>query len=203
MQGVFDRRNFQLKGKMGTRVLLISHAATPAMRQGRFPADDPLDARGIADATTWRERLPPIEDAVAFSSPAPCARDTAQALGLAIRVAPDLVDVDYGQWRGRRLAEVAEDTPHELAAWSRDAYAASHGGESFVQVIARVGGWLDALDGTASVVAVTSAPVIRAALIHALNAPPASFTRIEIAPLSVVELRRSARGWVWWPARSF
>jgi broad specificity phosphatase PhoE len=110
--------------------------------------------------------------------------------------------MDYGQWRGRRLAEVAEDAPHELATWSRDPSAASHGGESFVQVLARVSGWLDSLNETASVVAVTHAPVIRAALIHALNAPPASFSRIEIAPLSVIELRRSARGWAWWPAQS-
>jgi broad specificity phosphatase PhoE len=187
---------------MDTRVLLVSHAATPAMRQGRFPADDPLDARGIADAMAWRERMPPVKEAVAFSSPAACARDTAQSLGLKALVAPGLADMDYGQWRGRRLAEVAEDAPHELATWSRDPSAASHGGESFVQVLARVSGWLDSLNETASVVAVTHAPVIRAALIHALNAPPASFSRIEIAPLSVIELRRSARGWAWWPTQS-
>jgi broad specificity phosphatase PhoE len=187
---------------MNTRVLMVSHAATPAMRQGRFPADDPLDARGIAEASAWREGMPPITDAVAFSSPVACARDTARALGLEALVAPGLADMDYGQWRGRRLAEVAEDAPHELATWIRDPDAAPHGGESFVQVLARVSGWLDSLGETASVVAITHAPVIRAALIHALNAPPASFRRIEIAPLSVIELRLSARGCAWWPAQS-
>jgi hypothetical protein len=35
-----------------------------------------------------------------------------------------------------------------------------------------------------------------------LNAPAVSFAHIEIAPLSVVEIRRSARGWAWWPAQS-
>lgn len=187
---------------MDTRVLLVSHAATSAMRQGRFPADDPLDARGVADASAWRERWLLIGAAVALSSPAACACDTAQALGLEVRVTPELAEMDYGQWRGRRLADIADETPHELAAWTRDPDAAPPGGESFVQVLARVSGWLDSLDETASVIAITHASVIRAALIHALNAPAASFARIEIAPLSLIELRRSARGWTWWPAQS-
>jgi broad specificity phosphatase PhoE len=185
---------------MNTRVLLVSHAVTPAMRQSRFPADDPLDARGIADATAWRERMPPIKDAVAFTSPAACARDTAQALGLKALVAPGLADVDYGQWRGRRLADISEETPHELAAWTHDPAAPPPGGESFSQVFARVGGWLDSLDenATGSMVAITHAPVIRAAVIHVLKAPPASFVCIQVAPLTSVELRRSTRGWTWW-----
>lgn len=188
---------------MDTRVLLVSHAATPAMRQGRFPADDRLDARGIADAEAWRERLPSTNDAVALSSPAACARETAHALGLAARITPELAETDYGQWRGRRLAELAEEAPHELAAWSRDPRAAPHGGESFAETLARVGCWLDSLGETSSVVAITHASVIRAALIHALDASPASFTRIEVAPLSVVEIRRSARGWAWWVQENF
>jgi broad specificity phosphatase PhoE len=150
----------------------------------------------------WREHLAVAEDAMSFSSPAACARDTARAFGIEPRVASELADLDYGQWRGRRLADIADETPHELAAWTRDPNAAPHGGESFVQLLARVGRWLDALDPTASVVAVTHASVIRAALIHALRAPALSFSRIEIAPLSVVELRRSTRGWTWWPAQS-
>jgi broad specificity phosphatase PhoE len=187
---------------MDTRVLLVSHAATAAMRQGRFPADDPLDARGIAQARAWRERMPSLGAAIALSSPAACARETAEALGFAVQVTPELADMNYGEWCGRRLAELAEDVPHELAAWSRNPDAPLQGGESFAQVLVRVGGWLDALDETASVVAITHAPVIRAALLHALNAPAVSFAHIEIAPLSVVEIRRSARGWAWWPAQS-
>ncbi|CAG4897425.1 histidine phosphatase family protein [Paraburkholderia gardini] len=48
------------------------------------------------------------------------------------------------------------------------------------------------------VVALTHAVVIRAALIHVLGAPAESFGRIGIAPLSIVELRRSREGvWTW------
>jgi broad specificity phosphatase PhoE len=194
---------------MTTRLLLISHPATAAMRSGQFPADGPLDrfdftsdaqnVRHKAAVEALRERLPAHGDAFAFSSPAACARDTAEALGLAAQVDAGLDDMDYGRWRGQRLADIAAAEASALAQWSSDPDAAPHGGESFSAVLARVGGWLDGLDDSGTVIAVTHAPVIRAAILHALAAAPASFPRIEVAPLSVVELRHSAHGWRWWP----
>jgi broad specificity phosphatase PhoE len=89
----------------------------------------------------------------------------------------------------------------------RDPDAAPHGGEPFSQAVKRIGEWLDTLDVAQSnardVIAVTHAAIIRAAVIHALAASPVIFPRIEIAPLTVVELHRSEqRGWTWWPASS-
>jgi broad specificity phosphatase PhoE len=197
---------------MDMRLLLMSHAATAAQRAGRFPADDPLDARGLAEveAIANASRL---RDAAAFVSPAVCARDTARALGLAASVDDALADLDYGSWQGRRLADLAIEAPQQLAAWTRDPDAAPPGGESFSQLVKRVGQWLDALGtpdaangGTAiqtsskqapTVIAVTHAPLLRAAIVHATGASPAVFPRIEIAPLAIVELRRSPRGWAW------
>ena len=206
---------------MNLRLLLISHAPTAAMPAGRFPADDPLDARGLADAQAAQARLSHLShlaafnEAPAFVSPAACARDTASALGLNAKVDAALADIDYGNWKGRRLADLAAQTPIDLTAWMRDPDAAPHGGESFSQAVKRIGEWLDTLDvalhdaqgkapGNArDVIAVTHAPIIRAAVIHALSASPAIFPRIEIAPLTVVELHRSEqRGWTWWPASS-
>jgi broad specificity phosphatase PhoE len=196
---------------MTTRLLLISHPATAAMRSGQFPADGPLDrfdfasdtqnARHKAALEALRERLPAHGDAFAFSSPAVCARETAVALGLSAQIDAGLSDMDYGRWRGLRLADIAATEASELAQWSSDPDAAPHGGESFSMVLARVGAWLDGLDHSGTVIGVTHAPVMRAAILHALAAPPASFPRIEVAPLSVVELRRSAHGWLWWPGQ--
>lgn len=225
---------------MDTRLLLISHASTAAMRAARFPADDPLDARGLAEAATARARLSIPDDVVVFVSPAVCARDTASALGLAATVHEALADLDYGRWHGRRLADLADlavEAPQDLAAWTHDPDAAAHGGESFSQLVKRIGRWLDTLDdelsksmihakdsalgdgadgaknhapssagtrsaphNTQNIIAVTHAPVVRAAIVHVLGASPAIFSRIEIAPLSTVELRHSRRGWTWWPA---
>jgi broad specificity phosphatase PhoE len=188
---------------MPLRLLLLSHAATAAMRRGAFPDDDPLDERGFAAAQAWRGHLPASPDAAIFSSPASCARETARALDLPARVAAELADIDHGRWRGQRLADIAADEAQALAAWLGDPDAAPHGGESFAAAASRVGAWLDGLDGALeTVVAVTHAAIVRAAVIHALRAPPASFLHIEIAPLAVVELRRSDRGWVWLPTVS-
>ncbi|SEJ04816.1 histidine phosphatase family protein [Paraburkholderia diazotrophica] len=187
---------------MRTRLLLISHPATAAQRKGAFPADEPLDARGIAEAARFRMSNDALLNAVdtALSSPAACALETARALGLDAAIAPDLADIDYGRWRGRRLSELANEKPEALAAWSRDPSAAPHGGESFDALMLRVGRWLDAFDRDGTALAITHAPVIRAALLHVLRAPSDAFSRIEIAPLSIVELQRGERGWTWWPA---
>ncbi|MBN3757413.1 histidine phosphatase family protein [Paraburkholderia sp. Tr-20389] len=186
---------------MRTRLLLISHPATAAQRKGMFPDDDPLDARAAEDAAAFRASNGPLLDAgLALSSPAACALDTAKALGLAAHAVPALADADYGRWRGRRLLELADEEPDALAAWTRDPSAAPHGGESFDALTLRIGGWLDALEHRGNVIAVTHASVIRAALMRVLQAPLATFTRVEIPPLAVVELRRDERGWTWWPA---
>jgi len=196
---------------MDTRLLLVSHASTAAQRAGRFPADDPLDARGLAEAEAHaaRLRLAIADNAPAFVSPAACARETAAALGLAASVEAGLADLNYGKWQGRRLADLAAEAPQDIAAWTRDPDAAPHGGESFSQLVKRVGEWLEASSDGATdrastrlrdVIAVTHAPVLRAAIVFALGASPDIFPRIEIAPLSMIELRRSPRGWTWWPA---
>ncbi|MGF6774743.1 broad specificity phosphatase PhoE [Paraburkholderia sp. GAS199] len=196
---------------MDKRLLLLSHGSTAAMRAGRFPADDPLDERGLAEVAAAAERVHAAlgGTAAVFVSPARSARQTAAALGMEVdaTVESRLNDIDYAAWHGRRLADLAAEAPHDLAAWMRDPDCAAHGGESFSQLVKRVGQWLDAADlsahGTdrATVgLVITHATVIRAALIHALGASPTVFARIDITPLSLVELRHSARGWVWRPA---
>jgi broad specificity phosphatase PhoE len=196
---------------MDTRLLLISHASTASMTAARFPArhraafpgDDPLDARGLALAEAARGRLPLPDNTLAFVSPEHRTRETAATLGIAAAYEDALADLDYGEWHGRKLADLEAEAPDALATWTRDPDANAHGGESFSQLVRRIGNWLDAPDGVRDqprpVVAVTHATVIRAAIVHALEASPATFLRIEIAPLSLVELRYSRRGWTWWP----
>jgi len=141
---------FMELNRMDIRLLLISHASTAAMRAARFPADDPLDAPGLADAGAARARLSIPDNAATFVSPAVCARDTASALGLDAIVHEGLADMDYGVWHGRRLADLAVEAPLELAAWTHDPDAAAHRGESFSELVKRVGRWLDSLDDTLS-----------------------------------------------------
>jgi broad specificity phosphatase PhoE len=60
----------------------------------------------------------------------------------------------------------------------------------------RVGAWLDALPpDTGRALAVTEPAVIRAAIAHALDAPPAAFWRIAVLPLSTTHLTAHNSRW--------
>jgi broad specificity phosphatase PhoE len=57
-------------------------------------------------------------------------------------------------------------------------------------------GWLEwVIDDQGRVVAVTHAAVVRAAIVLAVDAKPASFWRIDIAPLCRVRLRGEHGRW--------
>jgi broad specificity phosphatase PhoE len=78
----------------------------------------------------------------------------------------------------------------------RDPAAAPHGGESLLALLGRVGCWLDAhaRDG-GRVLAVTHAGPVRAAVVHALGAPPDAFWRLDVAPLSRTVLHAHDGRW--------
>jgi broad specificity phosphatase PhoE len=108
-----------------------------------------------------------------------------------------LRDCDYGHWRGRRLADIQAAHPAELATWLSDLSAAPHGGEPLLALMLRASDWVaDRLHDDGHTIAVTHAAVIRAALIGVLGAPPEAFWRIDVAPMSVVDLRSDKRRWV-------
>ncbi|MBB5190955.1 broad specificity phosphatase PhoE [Silvimonas terrae] len=185
---------------MTTRLFLISLASTPALRKGHFPADEGLDERGRQEALAARLVEQVSAESRLIISPARLAQDTALLWPMPAQIEPALADMNYGAWRGRALAEVGEQEPAALGAWLTQADASAGGGESFTDVHARVGAWLAQLVQAGDVVALTHAPVIRAAILHALQAPASSFGRIDIPPLTVVALRHNAHGWCWWPS---
>lgn len=199
---------------MPTTVWLVSHAANAAQRSGTFPhapqessgdVGETLDARAIEALAAWRERwharlagdghrAPRV-----LTSPAAIARASARAAGFEAMSDAALADAAYGAWQGQRLTDLAREAPEALAAWTRDpGFRPPGGGESFNDLRTRVGVWLDALpESEPGVLAFTHASVIRAAILHALGTPSASFRSVEIAPLSVTALRRAQHGWVW------
>ncbi|ONI87576.1 hypothetical protein ALI144C_09345 [Actinosynnema sp. ALI-1.44] len=166
------------------RVVLISHAATPATRCASFPDDEPLERPGDPLVVN-------LGRFTRFSTgPETRCRQTAAALGWDAAVEEALADLDFGDWRGRALEDVAD------FSWLTDPSAAPHGGESVRDVVARVGGWLDGLRGTGErVAAVTHPAVVRAAIVHVLTAPAQAFWRIDVAPLSVTRLTNSGQNW--------
>jgi len=179
---------------MTTRLHLLCSASTSSVSSIAFAADEPLDPRGRETLKRLSGRLPSCD--IVLRSPARRAAQTAEGLALDARMEPSLRDCDFGRWAGRSLAEVEAQAPEAIADWLQNPHAAPHGGESFADVMTRVGGWMDSLlASNASILAITHPSVIRAAIAHALGAGPETFRHIDVAPLTRVKL--SGRGGRW------
>ncbi|OBA84503.1 histidine phosphatase [Mycobacterium sp. 1164966.3] len=172
-----------------SRLTLVSHGMTDAMAAGRFPADEPLNHIGQRQAG----RLEIPSNASQLAGPELRARQTAELLGLHAATERRLADLDCGRWRGKSLASIP---PDDLQTWSTDPAQAPHGGESISGLIDRVAEWLESLSHNAlPTIAVTHPAVIRAAILVALDAPPKSFWRIDIAPGGRSVLHYRDRRW--------
>ncbi|MBD3002874.1 histidine phosphatase family protein [Streptomyces sp. 5-10] len=122
------------------RITLVAPAVNAALRQVRFDDAAP-DAAGLRRAAAAATALPHHD--MAFTAPSERCRGTATALGLDAAVAPELGDLDVGRWRGRSLDEVGQEAPEEVAAWLSDPAAAPHGGETLLELVERIGAWLE------------------------------------------------------------
>jgi broad specificity phosphatase PhoE len=175
------------------RISFICHQSTSALRRAAFPADETLEEADFARAASLGWSAPRAQQLL--SGPEHRALQTAQALGLSAIAESGLRDCDYGRWKGLELDEVQLREPEQVVAWLTDAEAAPHGGESIMDVIGRVGRWLDRQHDSGHTVAVTHPAVIRAAIVYALDAPLSSFWRVDIAPLTLTDLRFNGRAW--------
>ena len=179
---------------MTVRVVLICHASTEATREARFPCDEALDLRGYEAAAACAGVLRRVW--AACSGPERRCRQTAEALGLDAAPDPLLADLDTGAWRGRRLTDLEAESPADLYAWMSDPGQAPHGGEPVLDLLARTASWLDRLpDSPARIAAVTHPALVRAAVLHVLDAPPSAFWRIDAAPLTQTHLSRQGGRW--------
>jgi broad specificity phosphatase PhoE len=180
------------QGSAPRYVTLVCQGATRATRLAAFPADDPLENNEII----LRHVLPASRVRAIYTSPAASARETALALGLNATPAEDLGECDFGRWRGLRLHEVNAKEPQALEAWFKDPAAIPHGGESIQNVGNRAKQWLDNLTAQSGhVVAITNSVVIRQLIVRVLEAPASSFWRIDVTPLSCVDLASNGARW--------
>lgn len=152
-------------------ILLIRHGRTAWNIAGRIQGrtDTPLSEEGRAELAG---RAIPAEfrDWTWFTSPLRRAIETAALLGVAApREAPELMEMDWGEWEGRTLGELRAENGAAMAEnEARGIDFRPTGGESPREVRRRLKGWLQevAKHGQPAA-AVTHKGVIRAALSHA------------------------------------
>ncbi|WP_044558990.1 histidine phosphatase family protein [Azospirillum sp. B4] len=179
---------------MPSRLTLLAHAATRAQRDAVFaPAETPAEEAGLAQAARLAEIRALRKIDRLWTAPEVRARQTADALAGALGVEPHedtaLADLDVGAWQGRSLADLSAHEADAVAAWLGDPEARPHGAESLAQLRARVAAWLEHIPIEGHTLAVTHPSVIRMAVAVVLEAPLPAFWRLDIAPLSLTDLR--------------
>lgn len=149
---------------METDLLILRHGPTTWNAEGRIQGriDQPLSDAGRAVVRGWR--LPPEAGGrIWYASPLSRAWETAGLLGLAPRPEPRLREMDWGEWEGMRLADLAAAGILTPDLESRGLDLRRPGGESPRDVQERLRPWLAAVAaGGEPAGAVAHAGVIRA-----------------------------------------
>ncbi|CAL9585882.1 histidine phosphatase family protein [Streptomyces sp. enrichment culture] len=183
---------------MALRVTFVAAAGSSSLLAERFQDDRPLDQAGWHEVQRVAHELVPLAAAdLRYCSPNPRSRATGDGLGYTPLVQLALRDCDMGRWRGLSLGEAMAREPEAVDAWLADPRSTVHGGESLLDFITRVGGWLDTrpADDGCRVVAVAEPSVIRAALVYVLKAPPATYWSIDVRSLSTTTVAGRAGRW--------
>ena len=184
-------------------VLFVRHGKTPttgSVLPGR--------ARGLHLADEGREqakaaaaRIAALGKVVAvYASPLERTRETAapiaKAVGVPVHTDKGLLECDFGEWTGAELK-----TLMKLPEWGTvQRYPSGFrfpGGESFAEMQARVSGAATRLAGNhpgQTIVLVSHADPIKAAVASALGTHLDLFQRIVISPCSVTAIAYSAHG---------
>lgn len=182
-----------------TRWWWIRHAPVAAPAGRLYGRSDV--AADISDTDSLAALAAALPDrAVWLASPLQRATRTAEALLAAggrenteCRAEPEFMEQDFGAWEGRGYDTIAADF------WDDPAGNRPPGGESFVDLVARVAAAIGRWNGEARgrhIVAVAHAGVIRAALAHALapalapdhGGAAAEALRFAVDPLSLTRL---------------
>jgi broad specificity phosphatase PhoE len=180
---------------MTPRITLICHSTTRDLRAATFGGDDGLDDIGRRKAEALAGVLGKVDQC--WTSPALRARETATALGLDPTVDDRLRDCEYGRWTGLKFQQVLLKEPRKLVSWIKNPSSAHHGGEAIPLVLDRVAAWMaEHSRDKGHTVAITHSAVIRAAIVHVIDAQLPSFWKIDVVPLSATDLRTNGRRWV-------
>ncbi|MYB11254.1 MAG: MSMEG_4193 family putative phosphomutase [Acidimicrobiia bacterium] len=193
------------KSRKPTLVLFVRHGQTPttgAVLPGRAPGLH-LSDRGREQAEQAAARiaaLGPKRIAAVYASPMERARETAapiaRAVGRRVRVLQTLNECDFGKWTGRRLSDLRRRRDWRQVQRSPSSFRFP-GGESFAEMQTRMNSAVQSLvarhPGT-TVVAVSHADTIKAAVSHASGAHLDMFQRIVVSPCSITAILYSDDG---------
>ena len=176
-------------------VLLVRHGTTPTTGvklPGRAPGLH-LSDRGRAQAAAAAQRIAALSKAptAVYASPLERTRETAapiaRALGLRVRNAPDLIEVDVGAWTEMSLKRVTRSPRWPLVHRWPSGFRFP-GGESFAEMSVRAMETVLELvteHPGQTIVAVSHADTIKAVVAAAAGMPLDLMQRLVISPCSI------------------
>lgn len=148
------------------------------------------------------EQLKPIAPTRLMSSDLARCRALAEKLGevwsLTVQVKRAWREVDFGQWEGKTWDEIYANDQSRYDAWAKDFLTiAPPEGESFLKLQSRITDELNALEETPSetVMVVTHAGAIRAAISSAIGLPLERTFAIHLNYGALVHLHRNGKLW--------
>ena len=186
-----------------TMVLLVRHGQTPTTGStlpGRAKGLH-LAESGLAQAEAAAARIAQLRDVAAvYASPLERTRETARpiaaARGLKVQIHRGLLECDFGDWTGAKLSDLRK-LPEWRTVQSYPSGFRFPGGESFTEMQTRMVGAIDELVARhpgQTIVAVSHADTIKAALAQALGTHLDLFQRIVVSPCSISAILYSAGG---------
>ncbi len=192
-----DTRATRGRGPDEARIFLVRHGRSEGNRGGRLlgRGDPPLTpaGEGEADAVAallGRRIRPGVR---LYSSPLVRARDSARRiggqLGVPVRLAPDLVELDMGRLEGRSWAELPKERERWDAAPERYRFP---DGECLDDVARRTEAWFDGELGApqGDTIIVAHLFVVLALTARLIRLPLDEILRLYLEPGGVVELHR-------------
>jgi len=190
-------------------VLLVRHGRTTANATGVLAgrtAGVRLDAVGRTQAERTAERIAAVPVVAVVSSPLERCRQTARAIldrqtdrqtgAPASLIERAITEADYGQWQGRKLADLAKE-PLWRTVQANPSAVVFPGGESMqtmqsraVAAVRRIDAEVEAEHGPGAVwVAVSHGDIIKSVLADAFGMHLDLFQRIGVGPASVSVVR--------------
>ncbi|MCU1468584.1 MAG: putative phosphomutase, family [Actinomycetia bacterium] len=181
------------KHKPPTRLVLVRHAVTAhtgPLLSGRMPGIA-LSEKGVGQAEATAQRLAKLPITTVYASPIERTTQTAQQIAayhsLDVRPLPGVIEAEYGDWTGGKIADLAKTDEWKVVQVS-PSRARFPNGESITEMQARTVAALDevvARHPNETIVVVSHADPIKSAIAHYSGMHLDLFQRVHVSPASV------------------
>ena len=181
-----------------SRWLIVRHAETPWNAIGKIQGqtDTPLSERGYEQANALAARLAEREIDRAYVSDLTRAQETARVIlqgrDIPLTSSAQLRERSYGRWEGLTFQEVAQTYPEEFSKLRHFPDTRPPGGESTVDMEARMGEFASSLrlahQDSETLLIVGHGGSLNALIAHLLDLPAISAFRFSLGSASLTML---------------